>query len=184
MGHRVFPWALRRPGKSAGSARVTRHRARTGNVPCRVASPASQEGDSRAAQTGCKESTSPFLTPPLKQVKVFRASVSPAPHRPPLLHHRVHKAREASWLQSLQKALGTIISFKGSESDSVPQHLLFPPNTICMETNYPPTHRSTQEITGLQVKRRQGHSPGPGSSSLRLPAGQGCSYGWFSALLP
>lgn len=31
------PRALRRPGKSVGSARVTRHRARTGNVPLCVA---------------------------------------------------------------------------------------------------------------------------------------------------
>ena len=37
------PWALRRPRKSAGSARVTRHQARTGNIPRHVASPASQE---------------------------------------------------------------------------------------------------------------------------------------------
>lgn len=85
--------------------------------------------------TGCKESTSPFLTPPQTRLRIFCASVFPGPHRPPLPHRRMHKARKACWLQSPLKALGAIISFKGSESVSVPQHLLFPPNTICMETN-------------------------------------------------
>lgn len=85
---------------------------------------------------------------------------------------RVQKAQEAWWPQSLLKASGALISFKGSESVSVPQHLIFPPNIICMERTLPPAPRATQEITSRQVKRLQGRSLGPESSSSRLPAGR------------
>lgn len=54
--------------------------------------------------------------------------------------------------QSPLTALSAIISVKGSESVSVPQRWLFPPNTICMETDSPSYTQAPQESTSLRVK--------------------------------